>query len=36
MDCGMLTVSNEDLAAKIKEDLGVDVMGWGLPAVTGS
>lgn len=26
-DCGMLTFSNEDLAAKIKSDLGVDVSG---------
>ncbi len=27
MDCGMLTFSNEDLTAKIKEDLGVDTTG---------
>jgi carbonic anhydrase len=26
-DCGMLTFSNEDLTAKIKEDLGVDTVG---------
>jgi carbonic anhydrase len=26
-DCGMLTFSNEDLTAKIKEDLGVDTTG---------
>jgi carbonic anhydrase len=26
-DCGMLTFKNEDLAAKIREDLGVDVGG---------
>ena len=26
-DCGMLTFSNEDLTAKIKEDLGVDTAG---------
>ncbi len=26
-DCGMLTFSNEDLTAKIKEDLGVDATG---------
>jgi carbonic anhydrase len=26
-DCGMLTLSNEDLIAKIKEDLGVDATG---------
>ncbi len=26
-DCGMLTFKNEDLAAKIKEDLGVDATG---------
>ncbi len=26
-DCGMLTFSNEDLTAKIKEDLGVDASG---------
>lgn len=26
-ECGMLTFSNEDLAAKIKEDLGVDASG---------
>ena len=26
-ECGMLTFSNEDLAAKIKEDLGVDATG---------
>ncbi|QIN79796.1 carbonic anhydrase [Rubrobacter marinus] len=26
-DCGMLTFSNEDLAAKIREDLGVDASG---------
>ncbi len=26
-DCGMLTFQNEDLAAKIKEDLGVDATG---------
>jgi carbonic anhydrase len=27
MDCGMLTFSNEDITAKIKEDLGVDTTG---------
>jgi carbonic anhydrase len=27
-DCGMLTFQNEDLIAKIKEDLGVDATGW--------
>ena len=27
-DCGMMTFSNEDLAAKIKDDLGVDATGW--------
>ncbi len=27
-DCGMLTFQNEDLAAKIKEDLGVDASGY--------
>ena len=26
-DCGMLTFQNEDLTAKIKEDLGVDTTG---------
>ncbi len=26
-DCGMLTFSNDDLTAKIKEDLGVDTTG---------
>jgi len=26
-DCGMLTFKNEDLTAKIKEDLGVDTTG---------
>jgi carbonic anhydrase len=26
-DCGMLTFSNEDLAAKVQADLGVDVSG---------
>jgi carbonic anhydrase len=26
-DCGMLTFSNEDLTAKIREDLGVDTTG---------
>lgn len=26
-DCGMLTFNNEELAAKIQEDLGVDVLG---------
>ena len=26
-ECGMMTFGNEDLAAKIKEDLGVDVSG---------
>ena len=26
-ECGMLTFSNEDLAARIKEDLGVDASG---------
>jgi carbonic anhydrase len=26
-DCGMMTFKNEDLAAKIKEDLGVDASG---------
>ena len=26
-ECGMMTFKNEDLAAKIKEDLGVDVSG---------
>ena len=27
-DCGMLTFSNEDLIAKIDEDLGADAGGW--------
>jgi carbonic anhydrase len=27
-DCGMLTFSNEDLIAKIDEDLGADAEGW--------
>ena len=27
-DCGMLTFSNEDLVAKIGEDLGADAEGW--------
>ena len=27
-DCGMLTFKNEDLVAKIKEDLGADASGW--------
>ena len=27
-DCGMLTFSNEDLVAKIDEDLGADAEGW--------
>ena len=26
-DCGMLTFTNEDLASKVKKDLGVDVAG---------
>ncbi len=26
-DCGMLTFQNEDLTAKIREDLGVDTTG---------
>ncbi len=26
-DCGMLTLGNDDLTAKIKEDLGVDTTG---------
>ena len=30
-DCGMLTLGNDDLTAKIKEDLGVDTMGRDFP-----
>ena len=27
-DCGMASFTNEDLAAKVREDLGVDAGGW--------